>query len=575
MEKKTNKVELKETKKLNETPNSYSVADDPKVKEFEKKLYALRKDGVLKVSQLQEEMLSIRKNKMVDKATKDSIIAKDKEAIIEAKKVAKRNKEDIKQIVEEATKYVKLVCSEHEKEVKATEDARKEQHNFDHKEALQELEKEHKAKIAEINERFSNSDGSKEDVSNKKDELKNESFRYKSTVYDENARFGSLIQHIKDNKYNAFNEKRNEVKRLRNGKSTISETLEYKWKSYLYQFVASKFLINNALYIVILVFFIFCCIYAPISNHGNLLSIQNIFNILENSSTRMFYALGVAGLILIAGTDLSIGRMVALGSVTTAVILHSGDNIVQFFGLPTMNFDAIPMFVRVAMALILSIILCTTFSLIAGFFTARFKMHPFISTLSTQLIIYGLLFFATSGTSTGNIDSGIKDMIGGRWYIGSSLTFPKLIIPMILIIIVIWFIWNKTRFGKNMYAVGGNAEAASVSGINVFKTTLLIFVLAGICYGCGSFLEAFRANTSAGTGQGFELDAIAACVVGGISFSGGIGKVKGAVIGVFIFTALTYALNFLQIDTNLQFVFKGVIILAAVSLDCVKYLKKK
>jgi methyl-galactoside transport system permease protein len=99
--------------------------------------------------------------------------------------------------------------------------------------------------------------------------------------------------------------------------------------------------------------------------------------------------------------------------------------------------------------------------------------------------------------------------------------------------------------------------------------------MAGVFYGCGAFLEAFRANASAGTGQGYEMDAIAACVVGGVSFYGGIGKISGAVLGVIIFTGLTYCLTFLGIDTNLQFVFKGLIILAAVSLDCVKYLKKK
>ena len=126
-----------------------------------------------------------------------------------------------------------------------------------------------------------------------------------------------------------------------------------------------------------------------------------------------------------------------------------------------------------------------------------------------------------------------------------------------------------------MYAVGGNGEAAAVSGISVFKVTMCVFIMAGIFYGCGAFLEAFRANASAGTGQGYEMDAIAACVVGGISFNGGIGKISGAAIGVIIFTGLTYCLTFLGIDTNLQFVFKGVIIIAAVSLDSIKYLKKK
>src|SRR5574344_384156 len=571
MEKKTNKPV--ETKPIVE--EEFSISDDPKVKEYEAKLFELRKDGVLKIAELNEEISSIKHNKMVDVATKDSIVAKDKEKLEEAKKVKADNKEKINALVKEAVAYVKVTSKKHELEVAETENANKTKAVEGHKVALAKLEEEHKAKLDDINSHFVGQ-LTKEQMEDKKVEIKNENFAYKSQVYDENNHYNSAIQHVKDNKYNAYNDRYNETKRLRNGSSSFVEAQEYKFKNFGYKFVWKKFLLNNALYIIILAFFIFCSIYAPIDGKGNLFSLQNIFNILENSSTRMFYALGVAGLILIAGTDLSIGRMVALGGVTTAIILHDGDNVVVLFGGDPLNFTSMPMFGRLALALTLSIIFCTVFSIIAGYFTAKFKMHPFISTLSTQLVIYGLLYYGTNGTPAGNIDSSVKDLIGGRWYIpGSAITFPKLIVPMILVIVVIWFIWNKTKFGKNMYAVGGNAEAASVSGINVFWVTLGIFILAGICYGCGAFLEAFRANASAGTGQGYELDAIAACVVGGISFNGGIGKVKGAVIGVFIFTALTYALNFLGIDTNLQFVFKGIIILAAVSLDCVKYIRRK
>ena len=271
--------------------------------------------------------------------------------------------------------------------------------------------------------------------------------------------------------------------------------------------------------------------------------------------------------------------MVAMGSVVTGLILHPGTNIVKFFNMGPWNFTALPMGVRLIFALLLSILLCTAFCAFAGVFTAKLKIHPFISTLASQLIIYGLLFFGTTGTPVGSIDSSVKDLIGGRWVLGiingELVTFPKLIIPAIIAIIVAWFIWNKTTFGKNMYAVGGNSEAASVSGISVFWVTMGVFIMAGIFYGCGAFLEAFRANASAGTGQGYEMDAIAACVVGGISFNGGIGKIGGAAIGVVIFTSLTYCLTFLHIDTNLQFVFKGLIIIAAVALDSIKYLKRK
>ena len=154
---------------------------------------------------------------------------------------------------------------------------------------------------------------------------------------------------------------------------------------------------------------------------------------------------------------------------------------------------------------------------------------------------------------------------------------PTIILWAVAAIVIVWFIWNKTTFGKNLYAVGGNPEAASVSGISVFAVTVGAFVLAGILYGFGSWLECARmvGSGSAAYGQGWEMDAIAACVVGGVSFTGGIGKISGVVVGVLIFTALTYSLTILGIDTNLQFVFEGIIILVAVTLDCLKYVQKK
>ena len=402
---------------------------------------------------------------------------------------------------------------------------------------------------------------------------------YKSALFDAKKEYLTASDKCKDTKNQVSVDHVQMNRNLRNGKTKLSEDMAMGFKDYIYKFKLSKFLLDNGLYLAIAVFFIVCIIVAPISGNGTLVYLPIILTILEQSSTRMFYALGVAGLILLAGTDLSICRMVALGAVVTGLILHPGMNIVTFFGMGPWDFTAIPMIVRLLMALSLSVILCVAFSCFAGVFTAKLKIHPFISTLASQLIIYGLLFFGTSGTPVGSIDSTIKDLIGGRWILGvingQLITFPKLIIPAVIAIIVAWFIWNKTTFGKNMYAVGGNSEAAAVSGISVFKVTMGVFIMAGIFYGCGAFLEAFKANASAGTGQGYELDAIAACVVGGISFNGGIGKIGGAVIGVIIFTSLTYCLTFLGIDTNLQFVFKGFIIIAAVALDSVKYLKRK
>ncbi len=542
-----------------------SFAEDPILVKYQEALNNLRKDGVNKVTELKQAIVVAKKNKMLEDSERTSLIAEYNAQILKANEVAANNAEPDKALTKDALDYANTLALKYIAQVEKTED-----------EKINSLKKEYEEKVLKIK-----AEGQKRIASaSEKIDRQTAAYELKSALFDAKNRMQSEIDRCKDAKKQAFVDHVQENRAIRNGRTNFVENVQMNFKNYVNNFKATKFFLDNGLYIAILLFFIICIIIAPISGAGNLLTLPNIFTILEQSSTRMFYALGVAGLILIAGTDLSVGRMVALGSVITGLILHPGDNIVKFFGMGPWNFTSMPMGCRLAMALFLSIFMCVVFCIFAGFFTAKLKIHPFISTLATQLIIYGLLFFGTTGTPVGSIDSGIKDAIGGRWLLGylgdgTAITFPKLIIPAAIAIAVAWFIWNKTTFGKNMYAVGGNAEAAAVSGISVFWVTMGIFIMAGIFYGCGAFLEAFRANASAGTGQGYEMDAIAACVVGGISFNGGIGKIGGAAIGVIIFTGLTYCLTFLHIDTNLQFVFKGFIIIAAVALDSVKYLKRK
>ncbi len=561
-----------------QTIKQNALEDDAKIQEYVNKLYELRKDGVNKILELKQELFIAKKNKMLDAVQKQRVIQEHKDNIALAKTVEKKNKAEEKKIEKEAVEYANKVSARYNKQVINTEN-----------EKIAKLKEEYKIEVADIKK--SGAEGvqkirssyvekpAKVDVDALKEDILAYKYEVQSALFDAKNHFTTKIGFCKAAKKQAYVDHVQLNRSLRNGKAVFSEDIVLNTKDYIYNFTGSKFLLENGLYLAILIFFIVCIIVAPISGRGNLLSLPNIFTILEQSSTRMFYALGVAGLILLAGTDLSVGRMVALGAVTTGLILHPGMNIVTVFGMGPWDFSLIPMLWRVVMALSISVFLCVLFSSFAGIFSAKLKIHPFISTLATQLIIYGLLFFGTRGTPVGSIDGEIKDLLGGRWILGvmngELITFPKLIIPAAIAVVVAWFIWNKTIFGKNMYAVGGNAEAASVSGISVTKVTMGVFIMASIFYGVGAFFEAFRANASAGTGQGYELDAIAACVVGGISFSGGIGKIGGAVVGVIIFTGLTYCLTFLGIDTNLQFVFKGLIIIAAVALDSVKYLKKK
>lgn len=361
------------------------------------------------------------------------------------------------------------------------------------------------------------------------------------------------------------------IDRLRISRFSVGQNYAQKWENFLYRFNMKQFLLKNGLYLVIILIFIALSIITPKVKKTDLFTFTNIVNILQQASPRIFLGLGVAGLILLTGTDLSIGRMVGMGMVISTVIMHKGPNTGQLFGI-AFDLTSIPIPARIILALLTCIVFCTIFTSIAGFFTARFKIHPFITTMSNMLIIFGLITYSTKGVSFGAIESEIPNMI-----IPKINGFPTIILWAVAAIIIVWFIWNKTTFGKDLYAVGGNPEAASVSGISVFWVTMCAFMMAGILYGFGSWLECMRmvGSGSAAYGQGWDMDAIAACVVGGVSFTGGIGRISGVVVGVLIFTALTYSLTVLGIDTNLQFVFEGIIIVAAVTLDSLKYVQKK
>jgi len=219
--------------------------------------------------------------------------------------------------------------------------------------------------------------------------------------------------------------------------------------------------------------------------------------------------------------------------------------------------------------------------LVNGFFVAKFKLHPFIVTLSTQLILFGtVLMYLMNGGNNGQtlsgLDSSYTDFVRGTLFTIGGVAVPKYVLYSVIITVIMWFIWNKTTFGKNMFAVGSNEEAANVSGVNVFRTIVLVFVLAGIMYGITGFIEGARiASCSANTGLNYESDAIAACVIGGVSFVGGTGKISGIVTGVFLLQIIFVGLNFLSVSANLLYIIKGLIILVACAIDMRKYLARK
>ena len=530
---------------------------DEYVGKIQAQIDELRVDGSDKVRSLKNHIAIAKEDKNLSKEEKDSIIAKDKAALEKAKAVEAANKDKVAKLIADAEGYLKEhYDSEYYSKVVASCETEKAAENESYERVKATLKTEHEQALAKLSD---------------PEEIKDEKYVYKNKLFDAQMTHESRLQEIKDRKHDAFSHKYHLIDLLRMSKYTFMQSRAQKFENYKYTFNTTQFLYKNGLYIVIVLIFIALCIITPIVKNTQLLTVTNILNILQQASPRMFLALGVAGLILLTGTDLSIGRMVGMGMVTATIIMHNGANTGGVFG-HIFDFSSMPVVGKALFALVACIILTTVFSSIAGFFMAKYKMHPFISTMANMLIIFGLVTYATKGVSFGAIDSAIPNM-----FIPTIGNFPTIIIWAVVAIVVVWFIWNKTTFGKNLYAVGGNPEAAAVSGISLFKVTLGAFILAGILYGFGSWLECNRmvGSGSAAYGQGWDMDAIAACVVGGVSFTGGIGKISGVVTGVLIFTSLTYSLTILGIDTNLQFIFEGIIILAAVTLDCLKYVQKK
>ena len=521
------------------------------------KIDALRKDGTDQVVEIQSSMDSLKRDRIYTQQEKEAKLAQYKADLEKAKAVESQNKAEVDKLIAEAESYLNSHFGEYYQAVVESGKAEKVQAQEKYQAAVAQLNKEHQETMAKLSDQ---------------QEIKDEKYVYKNRLFDAKMDLNKDLQEIKDRQHAAFDHKYHLIDMLRMSKFTFAETMAQRWENYKYTFNRRDFLLKNGLYIAIIIIFIGLCIATPILKGGTqLLTMNNILNILQQASPRMFLALGVAGLILLAGTDLSIGRMVGMGMTAATIVMHNGPNTGGVFG-HVFDFSGLPVLVRVFLALVVCVVLCTVFTTIAGFFTAKFKMHPFISTMANMLVIFGLVTYSTKGVSFGAIDTTIPNMI-----IPKIGPFPTIILWAVAAVVIVWFIWNKTTFGKNLFAVGGNPEAASVSGISVFWVTVGAFVLAGILYGFGSWLECIRmtGSGSAAYGQGWEMDAIAACVVGGVSFTGGIGKISGCVVGVFIFTALTYSLTVLGIDANLQFVFSGIIILVAVMLDCLKYVQKK
>ncbi len=330
------------------------------------------------------------------------------------------------------------------------------------------------------------------------------------------------------------------------------------------KFDLKVFMADYALIVVVLIMIIFTGI-----TKDNFISLNNFSNLMANVSVRFIIALGVAGCLIIKGTDLSAGRIVGLSALITGTLVQKPDYASKFFpNLPDMP---------IIVPLLIVLAVCAFFGLINGLIIAYLHVPPFLATLGTQIMIYGVNMIYSQNRPIGNFKDGFIQLGQGKLDFIPGLGFiPYLGIIAAVVGVLIWILYSKTRYGKYMYAIGGNEAAAEVSGVNVEASKIRIFALAGLLYGlAGYLLTAKTGSVGPGAGQGYELEAIASATIGGVSTAGGQGTVPGILLGVFVFELLKNSLSFLGVSPDMTNVIQGIVIVVAVALDVRRTLVKK
>lgn len=325
------------------------------------------------------------------------------------------------------------------------------------------------------------------------------------------------------------------------------------------KFDLKKLLMDNGIIVLLAILVIYVGITVPTFR-----SVKNLWNLAINAAPRVIIALGVSGCLITKGTDLSAGRQVGLAACLAGAMLQKAETSSKLWpDFPQLN---------VWLVLLIVIAICCIFGLINGVVISYLNVPAFIGTLGMQLIVYGIVQVITNNVPLGGYRQDYITVSQGK--IAGSV--PFLFIYLIIAAAIFWFIYNYTRHGKYMYAIGGNEAAAEVSGVNVKKTKIIIYITAAAMYAIAGFLLGGKSGgASTAMGNGYELEAIAACTIGGVSVNGGIGKISGVIIGVAVFELLKSALQFLGLNPSWQYVAQGVVIVIAIALDIRKYIAKK
>lgn len=331
------------------------------------------------------------------------------------------------------------------------------------------------------------------------------------------------------------------------------------------KFNVKDFLINNGIIVVLVLLAIYTGIMQP-----TFFSPGNMINIALNVAPRFIIACGVSGCLITKGTDLSAGRQVGLAACLAGTLLQKPDYSGKFYqNLP--DFGGM-WWLWVIAVLLICVAVCCIFGFINGVVISYLNVPAFIGTLGMQLIVYGVCLVYTNATPIGGYHSVYTAVAKGKLF----GVIPYLFLIALAVGLVMWFVYNMTPHGKYMYAIGGNEQSAEVSGVNTKKTKIIIYMTAAALYALGGFLVGAKSGgSSVNMGQGWELEAIAACTIGGVSVNGGIGRISGVLIGVLVFEILKTCLQYLGVDTNYQYIAQGIVIVVAIALDIRKYIAKK
>ena len=291
------------------------------------------------------------------------------------------------------------------------------------------------------------------------------------------------------------------------------------------------------------------CIFLVIfpTTRTTFLTTKNVFNILRQNASNLFLATGMTMVIILGGIELSVGSVIALSGCVAA-------GCVVFLGLPEV------------VGFLAGILVGALVGMFNGFVICKTEIPPFIVTLASMNIAKGIALVYTTGAPIRCMTDAFK--FPGAGYVGPV---PTPVILMVIIFIIACFIVHRTQLGRHIYAVGGNAQAAKFSGINVSKVKFIVYTYTGVMAGIAGIVIASRLYSGQPTaGDGAEMDAIASVVVGGTSMSGRSGRLGGTLIGVLIIGVLNNGLNLMGVDSNWQYIVKGLVILLAVYVDFIR-----